>query len=887
MKSEFFSSLLPELSTRASRATVGILGFSNEPLRRHLLSLFSRGYGAPGCFLADPVFEATFGWKTTDETMSQLSGKLLHPDVVKAMDKPWGESAKDYRFPADAKPYSHQLAAWCALLGPGCQSVMVTSGTGSGKTECFMVPVLSSIAQRKADGAKGAGVQAIFLYPLNALIQSQRERLRAWTGPFGGDLRFCLYNGMTPEEAKADRYRDAPNEVHDRATLRDSPPEILVTNPTMLEYMLVRAQDAPILEKSKGKLGWIVLDEAHNYIGSQAAELALLLRRVLHAFGTSADQVHFVATSATIGASDEPARRQLQEFLASLAGVGSDRVTVVYGEREIPIIETTGDTGVAQTIDALRDSSQGSDDLYKRLSAHPIGRRLRSLFVPTQGGRDFQLLSEVATALGSAGADAHYRDPLKWLDLLTSAVAGEGRTAQPFLPLRMHVFHNTLNGMWACPDPQCDAKRSTELDHPDWAYGAVYTEERRHCACGVPVFPLVSCNDCNQTFLSADLVQTGLSQRLAVPIEEDSDEFMLDRDPDEPSDEVEEGSETGILDGPSNRTHVLICNGLTPRPSVLLKRDSMEVVSEASEEAIAVCIQDVSADEDQSLVLRCPECSGHDMPARQFRKPRLGAPFYLGTVIPTLLEYCPDGDTPLDMPRRGRRMITFTDSRQGTARIAAKLQQDAERNALRGAVYRKLVSDTASSLGERQNLRAEIEQVRRLVPQEDGQLRTLLLTQIEEKESKLAQLSAGKPVGHEEMVAWLSSQSADISHWIRTAYADADQAFKSSKGSELLARILLCREFGRRPKRQNSLETLGLVSVQYPKLGQVTTRRVAVEQAGFSLDEWRSFLKIALDFFVRQHWAIQLPSSWQRWGQNECSRGRSWRRPPLKSKRTS
>lgn len=138
-----------------------------------------------------------------------------------------------------------------------------------------MVPVLSDISQSKTDGDKGDGVRAIFLYPLNALIQSQRERLRAWTGPFGGDLRFCLYNGMTPEEAKADRYRVAPNEVHDRTTLRANPPEILVTNPTMLEYMLVRAQDAPILEKSKGKLRWIILDEAHNYIGSQAAELAL------------------------------------------------------------------------------------------------------------------------------------------------------------------------------------------------------------------------------------------------------------------------------------------------------------------------------------------------------------------------------------------------------------------------------------------------------------------------------------------------------------------------------------------------------------------------------------------------------------------------------------
>lgn len=874
MKTAFFSSLLPELSTRASRATVGILGFSNEPLRRHLLALFSSGFGEAGCFLADPVFEATFGWKTADEKMSQLSGKLLHPGVVKGMDKPWGDSAKDYRFPADAKPYTHQLAAWKALLGPGCQSVVVTSGTGSGKTECFMVPVLSSIAQSKTGGDKGSGVQAIFLYPLNALIQSQRERLRAWTGTFGGDIRFCLYNGMTPEEAKADRYREAPNEVHDRSVLRTSPPEILVTNPTMLEYMLVRAQDAPILEKSKGKLHWIVLDEAHNYIGSQAAELALLLRRVLHAFGSSAEQVHFVATSATIGADDEKARQQLQEFLSSLAGVSADRVTVVYGERSIPVLETAGT--VSASVQAIEDLQQPNEDpagLYKRLTVHPIARRLRALFVPAQSGQGFQPLSEVRQTLKSAGVDAGESEALRWLDVLTRAVAGDGRTAKPFLPLRMHVFHNNLNGMWACSHAQCSAKRKTELDVPGWTFGAVYTAERRHCICGAPVYPLVSCNDCNQTFLSAKLFSTGASQHLVPPIENERDEFLLDRDPEEPNEESEEDTDTEVTQGYSMRMPVLIINGHSAGSPLHLTRE-LELAPEATEESIQVRVQDVSINDKHGLILKCPECGGYQKirnsddedREEQFRRARIGASFYLGNVIPTLLEYCPDGEAPLDTPRRGRRLITFTDSRQGTARIAAKLQQDAERNALRAAVYRKLVSDTAASGGERSKLQTEIDQFRAHLPEEGSQLHQILTTQIQERVSRLAALSAGKAVNHEDMVSWLSSQSADISRWMHATYADSDEAFKGNKGPELLARILLCREFGRRPKRQNSLETLGLVSVQYPKLNLVTTRRVAVEQSGFTLEEWRSFLKIALDFFVRQHWAIQLPSYWQRWG---------------------
>ena len=103
--------------------------------------------------------------------------------------------------------------------------------------------------------------------------------------------------------------------------MRNDPPPILVTNTTMLEYMLVRSSDAPIIEASKGKLEWIVLDEAHSYIGSQAAEMALLLRRVMNAFEVDPANVRFVATSATIGDIHGPIGARLRKFLADMAGV--------------------------------------------------------------------------------------------------------------------------------------------------------------------------------------------------------------------------------------------------------------------------------------------------------------------------------------------------------------------------------------------------------------------------------------------------------------------------------------------------------------------------------------------------------------------------------------
>ena len=160
MKKQYFSSLLPELSTRAARATVSRLGFSSPELRAYLSELFSRGFGEPGSFLGDPVFEATFGWEPADRTMVALSPALLSPSLIGAMDKPMGSEASDYRFPRDIAPYKHQLEAWEWLTREQPQSVVVTSGTGSGKTECFMVPILDSLVrEHEVSRAKLVGVR--------------------------------------------------------------------------------------------------------------------------------------------------------------------------------------------------------------------------------------------------------------------------------------------------------------------------------------------------------------------------------------------------------------------------------------------------------------------------------------------------------------------------------------------------------------------------------------------------------------------------------------------------------------------------------------------------------------------------------------------------------
>ena len=146
-----------------------------------------------GLCTGDPVFEPTFGWRMSSSTLDDLSGSLLRPALVAALDAPGGEDGSAYRFGKEYRPYCHQQEAWEVLAQEPPQSVLVSCGTGSGKTECFMVPILNSLVREQEQcGEDLEGVRALMIYPLNALIASQRERLSAWSWRFGKTIRYCL-----------------------------------------------------------------------------------------------------------------------------------------------------------------------------------------------------------------------------------------------------------------------------------------------------------------------------------------------------------------------------------------------------------------------------------------------------------------------------------------------------------------------------------------------------------------------------------------------------------------------------------------------------------------------------------------------------------------------
>lgn len=818
--------------------------------------LFDRPFGEPGSFLADPAFEAVFGWKSGDKRMSDLAGNLLSKELVDAMDKPPKELANDYRFPRDQRPYLHQIRAWEILARESPQSLIAASGTGSGKTECFMVPILNRLVrQRNQQQGKLTGVRALFLYPLNALINSQRERLRAWTHEFGGDIRFCLYNGNTPESQKGQVHNATPNEVVDRRTLRSSPPPILVTNASMLEYMLVRTIDAPILDHSKGKLEWIVLDEAHSYIGSQAAEAALLIRRVLFAFGVTPDQVRFVATSATIGDPNGEAGQQLRKFLADVAGVSEDRVYLVAGERSIPTlsgIEPTDNRSLEDLsqIDSEKRPDDPAQERFEALARNKVARKIRGQFI--NDPKMVLRLSDVCTLLdGQSDADRKRQaNALHWLDLLSGTRDENG---EAFLPLRSHFFHQTMSGLWACSDKQC-SERSGFLADPNWHFGQIYTDPRKHCDCGSPAYELVTCTSCGAVHLLAGVSDAGLVSHLVS--KNAVDDFELDIDPVEEGEDVEE-EEVPIAD---TQHRILIVNqNLDGTEAIAIERQS-RLMGDPTETSVSI-----DAVEDDGSGLYCPVCNETDTSIKtMFQTCRIGAPYLLDGILPTLLEFAPDGSDPANVPWRGRKLLTFNDSRQGTARLAANLQQSAEKSRVGALIYHLVLREsTKGSSTDIKRISREIESFEQALAIGPNSVIERMLA---DKQDELKRASSPKPVGFHELAQELANQGRDFVDMLNRYRNFSPSVFTQENGASTLAKTFLIREMGKRRKKRLNLESMGLVATSYPGLEKIQRVSGSVsDAASFDLDTWRDFLKICLDYFVRGGGSLAIDNEWRRW----------------------
>lgn len=250
---------------------------------------------------------------------------------------------KDRELKLERPLYSHQERA-LTLASQGA-NLVVTTGTGSGKTESFLLPILDHLLGQEERGELGPGVRAIIIYPMNALANDQMKRMRALLKGHPA-ITFGLYNGNTEHtQARAlEAYRRTlqtdpqPNEIVSREEMQATPPHILITNYSMLEYMMLRPKDDAVFRGAR--LRYIVLDEAHIYKGATGMETSLLMRR-LRARISQPDSVQYILTSATLGGPE--ADGDILAFAHSLCDVDFQPGGIIRSKEKRPPMEEERD----------------------------------------------------------------------------------------------------------------------------------------------------------------------------------------------------------------------------------------------------------------------------------------------------------------------------------------------------------------------------------------------------------------------------------------------------------------------------------------------------------------------------------------------------------------
>lgn len=203
--------------------------------------------------------------------------------------------------------YQHQESALRKIRDG--RNLIVSTGTGSGKTESFLIPIIDELLRQKAAGTLGPGVRALLLYPMNALANDQVQRLRDLLSATP-EITFGRYTGET-KQTRADAlatYREMngphseplPNELLSRDEMQEAPPHLLLTNYAMLEYLLLRPRDHALFDGEHAQdWRYLVMDEAHVYAGAQGTEVGMLLRRLKDRV-TSGRALQCIATSASL-----------------------------------------------------------------------------------------------------------------------------------------------------------------------------------------------------------------------------------------------------------------------------------------------------------------------------------------------------------------------------------------------------------------------------------------------------------------------------------------------------------------------------------------------------------------------------------------------------------
>ena len=591
--------------------------------RRALLDRDGQLYREP---LYEPIAPYRFSGRNVIEAAADLG---VHPDAGAFLSQ---SLFKPDRLGIHRQLYTHQLEAW--RLSREGRSVVVTSGTGSGKTECYLLPIFAALAeesgsdwttapraprseswwnQQGADrrsqreqeqGVRPAAMRALLLYPLNALIEDQLGRVREscdgtlareWLAHHRAGHRFWFgrYNSSTPvpgapdDQSRLTKLRGklrkmerewqravqsaairgpqilpffqepAGAEMWSRWDMQEAPPDILITNYSMLNIMLMRDVETSIFEHTRQWLDanrhhvfHLVVDELHSYRGTPGTEVGYLLRAFLDRIGLHPDseQLRIIATSASIE-NDQNSRTYLEQFF----GRNGASFDVIPGERS-----SFGSSGppLSGRAAALASFKRNLDEANGPIEA-AVSSLASTLNISTVGEAPGRQLDEVLTAISAyepvrrAGLNgpvtraglADLLFPQNNPDgsdavegLLRALILARNPQQVAPLPLRAHLFFHNAGRLWACANPQCTdsscagrpALQASGEEAPP--LGRLYTQPLPRCtACGSRVLEMLYCQPCGEVFLGGftQKLEGEANKRYLIP-----DYPHLDRIPD-------------------------------------------------------------------------------------------------------------------------------------------------------------------------------------------------------------------------------------------------------------------------------------------------------------------------------------------------------------------
>ena len=315
-----------------------------------------------------------------DDEESWLKGPFVQVGLPFSV----GQAGRDFfsTFQTTFPAFSHQEQAWGRLASNRkALSTLVATGTGSGKTECFLYPVLDHCA--RAVASSETGVKALVIYPMNALASDQARRIAdlvASVPAFAG-LRVGLYVGGHATAPGEGVVMTPTTVITDRDTLRKHPPDILLTNYKMLDYLMLRPKDRHLWEhNAPTTLRYVVVDELHTFDGAQGTDLALLLRRLRARLKIPVSHLICAGTSATLGNSSDTG--PLRDYARQIFGEVFDDDSVVTENRQ-----TVGAFLEDATVDymfAFRPELNMHLDASQYASAEAAVKAWFSLFFPEE-----------------------------------------------------------------------------------------------------------------------------------------------------------------------------------------------------------------------------------------------------------------------------------------------------------------------------------------------------------------------------------------------------------------------------------------------------------------------------------------------------------------------